>query len=93
MIEKKITIKLKYGLHARPSSYIVVKLTPLKLDKAIITHKNKTAQLKSILDLLTLFVEENSEVTVAFSGVDEEVALKIVEDILNEKENDSIYNT
>ena len=91
MIKKILKVNLVYGLHARPSSHIVSKLTPLKLDKAEISCKNKTADLKSILSLLTLFVQPGDEVEVELSGANEKEALKIIEDVFNEKENDSIY--
>jgi len=92
MIEKIVKLNLKLGLHARPSSYLVIRLTPLKLDKALLTYKNKTADLRSILSILTLFIEPGSDVQVTLSGPDEEQALKIIEDIFNEKDNGEIYD-
>ena len=92
MLEKKLKVNLQYGLHARPSSHIVTKLAPLKIDHGAILCKGNTADLKSILSLLTLFAGPGDEVTVQLSGPDELQAMSIIEDILNEKDNEEIYN-
>jgi phosphocarrier protein HPr len=90
-MEKKIKMNLQYGLHARPSSHIIVRLAPLKLDSATLTYKDKTADLKSILSIMSLFVEVGAEVIVNITGPDQEQAFQIVESIFNEEENQVIY--
>jgi len=91
MITKKLKLNLEHGLHARPSAYIVQNIGPLNLDIATITYKNQTADMKSILSLLTLFTENGSEVTIKISGTDENKALSILEDILSGKKTTEIY--
>jgi phosphotransferase system HPr (HPr) family protein len=91
MIETTITVNLKLGLHARPSAYIVSKLKVLQLNTAILTLNGKTADLRSILSVLTLFANAGDELRVVLEGPDEEIALKILEDIFNEKDNAVIY--
>jgi phosphocarrier protein HPr len=92
MIKKSVKLNLALGLHARPSAHIVSKVGPLKLDKAIMNYNGRTADLRSILSVLSLFILTGEDVEVILSGPDEEMALKIIEDIFNEKDNESIYN-
>lgn len=91
MIERKLTVKLKNGLHARPSCYIIKKLQPLNLKVATLTYGKETADLKSILSLLTLGVMPETVVTIKLSGEDELLALSIIEDVFSEKDNNVIY--
>jgi len=93
MIEKTIKINLKLGLHARPSAYIVSKLKGLRLDKACLTFKDKTADLRSILSLLTLFAVAGDELKLVLDGPDEEMAFKILNGVFNEKDNAVIYES
>lgn len=92
MIEKIITVNLEYGLHARPSAYIVGKITPLRLKEALIIYDNIEANLKSILNLLLLGVTKGAQVKIKLSGEDESKALEILENIFNEKDNSVIYH-
>lgn len=92
MIKKSVQMKLVLGLHARPSSYIVTHIIPLKLDQAELSFNGKMADLKSILSLLSLFVPVGSFVDVILSGPDEEAALKIIEDVFSNDDIESILN-
>lgn len=91
MIKTPLKLNLKLGLHARPSSYIVIRLTGLQLNKATLTFKGITADLRSILSVLTLFAKEGDVLDLVLEGPDEEKAFKIMEDIFNEKDNAVIY--
>lgn len=91
MIETKLKLNLKLGLHARPSAYIVSKIKDLQLDQASLTLRKETADPRSILSLLTLFAKEGEEIEIKLSGPDEEKALKIIDDVFNERDNAVIY--
>jgi phosphotransferase system HPr (HPr) family protein len=91
MISTKLILNLKLGLHARPSAYIVTKMQGLQLDQASLTLRKESADPRSILSLLTLFAKPGDEIEIKLSGPDEEKALKIIEDIFNEKDNAVIY--
>lgn len=93
MIETPIKLNLKLGLHARPSSYIVIRLKGLRLKKATLACNGRTADLNSILSLLMLYVNCGDTLQLTLDGPDEEKALKIIEDIFNEKDNDEIYES
>jgi phosphocarrier protein len=91
MINTKLTLNLKLGLHARPSSYIVTKMQGLQLNCASLTLRNDSADPRSILSLLTLFAKQGDEIEIKLSGPDEEKAFKFIEGIFNEKDNTVIY--
>jgi phosphocarrier protein len=91
MVKTKLTLNLKLGLHARPSAYIVTKLTGLNLDKASLSLRDQLADPRSILSLLTLFAKKDDILDIELSGPDEEKALKVIEDVFNEKDNAVIY--
>jgi len=91
MINTKLTLNLKLGLHARPSAYIVTKMAGLQLDQASLTLRDQIADPRSILSLLTLFAKPGDEIEIKLSGTDEEKAFKIIEDIFNERDNAVIY--
>jgi phosphocarrier protein HPr len=82
MLEKLFIIRLNFGLHARPSSILVQRLQDLKLDSAEIERAGVRANLKSVLELLTLSCPHGTEVKVRISGKDEDKAMEIVQQIL-----------
>jgi phosphotransferase system HPr (HPr) family protein len=92
MIEKDITVRLKFGLHARPASLIVSKLGPLKLDSGNMTCKGLTVDLKSVLGLLTLAADTGAVARVRISGPDAEAAMAYVEQVLNAENFETAVN-
>lgn len=91
MINTSLKLNLRLGLHARPSAYIVTKMKGLQLEQAALTLNNQTADPRSILSLLTLFAKEGDIIELKLSGPDEEKALKIIDDVFNERDNAAIY--
>jgi phosphocarrier protein len=74
MKELKLKVKNETGFHARPASELVSLASKYQSD--IIIHKReKTANLKSILGLLSLGIAKNDEVVIQIEGVDEDQAL------------------
>lgn len=72
MIEKKVVVKHKVGLHARPASLFVQAAKKFASD---ITVKNLTAggeavDAKSIIGVLTLGVLQNHEILIRADGGD-----------------------
>ena len=91
MIKTELKLNLELGLHARPSAFIVTKMMKLKLDRVSLSLGNQTADPRSILSLLTLFAKKDDILDIELSGLDEEKALKVIEDVFNEKDNSEIY--
>lgn len=80
--KKTFTIKNKVGLHARPASILVQTANKFKSDIKI-EKDGRIVSAKSILGVLSLGAEKGSTIIVTVDGVDEEEALKTIEDLVN----------
>ena len=84
MKEKKIIIKNKLGLHARAAAKIVT-LTNKYNSKIKIINGAKIADAKSIMKILMLAAPKGTEILISASGKDEDLAIKNLEKLFNEK--------
>ena len=82
MIRKKITIKNKLGLHARPCS-LFVKTAGNFRSEIKIEKDDMLVNGKSIMGMMMLAAECGSELEIIVEGVDAEEALKTLEDLIN----------
>ncbi len=82
MIIKKFVIKNKVGLHARPAAVFVQTASKFESRITLSAH-GKKANAKSIVEVLSLGVEEGAEVTIAVDGRDEKDAMKAIEKLMN----------
>ena len=77
MVENRIVVKHKAGLHARPASVFVQTANKFHSE---ITVKNLTGgdpvDAKSILMVLTLGVSQNNEIQIWAEGPDEQAAVQ-----------------
>jgi phosphocarrier protein HPr len=73
MIERKVKIINKAGLHTRPAATIVKLAARYKCD-FFISRDGMHINGKSIIGVMTLAAEIGSELTLTFNGVDEEKA-------------------
>lgn len=64
-----VRVTNEFGLHTRPAAHIVKLLQTAKSDVRI-THKDRTADAKSILGILMLGIQKNEEVILTISGID-----------------------
>ena len=85
MIEKKLKIKNKWGLHARPAGKFI-RLAAKSSSEVYLEKDGEKANGKSILEILSLALEYNSCVKVIVNGKDEEDAIKTIEDFLSSQE-------
>jgi phosphotransferase system HPr (HPr) family protein len=84
-VERKIRVKNKQGLHARPAALFVQIAN--KYDSAIkVIKDDQVVNGKSIMGILMLAAEKDSEVTLIAEGNDSEEALNELELILNSDE-------
>ncbi|KPL83182.1 hypothetical protein SE15_07970 [Thermanaerothrix daxensis] len=75
MVEAKVLIKNKVGLHARPASLFVQ--TANKFKSAITAiHGERKANAKSILSVLTLGADQGAELVLQAEGEDAEEAVQ-----------------
>ena len=73
MIEKKVKIVNKAGMHTRPASAIVKIASKYRSDFYIVKN-NFRINGKSIIGVMTLAAEQGSELTLVLEGEDEEKA-------------------
>ena len=87
MPEVKIVVDHKVGLHARPAA-IFVKAANKYTSDIQVTKDDRTINAKSILSVLTLGVNQGTEITIHAEGEDADAALQelvaLVEDNFGE---------
>jgi len=81
MIEAKVLINNKVGLHARPASLFVQAASKFTSNVQVScqdpeTNEIRVANAKSILGILTLGVFQGMELTIQANGEDEESAIQ-----------------
>ncbi|MDI6845459.1 MAG: HPr family phosphocarrier protein [Candidatus Saccharicenans sp.] len=84
MIEKKITIKNKLGLHARAAVKFVNLANQFSSSVKIVKDGNEVDG-KSILGLLTLAAARGTAIKLVVNGRDEAQAMKALCDLINNK--------
>lgn len=82
MLEKRITIKNKLGLHARAAVKFVNLANRFGASVKIVKDGNEIDG-KSILGILTLAATQGSEIMLLVAGKDEDSALKALADLIN----------
>jgi phosphotransferase system HPr (HPr) family protein len=88
MPEVKIVVNHKVGLHARPAAVFVKAANKFASDIQV-TKDDRTINAKSILSVLTLGVNQGTEITIHAEGEDADAALQeliaLVEDNFGEE--------
>jgi len=82
MIEKKLTIKNKLGLHARAAVKFVNMANRFSSTVRIVKDGSEIDG-KSILGILTLAATQGTQIRLLVSGKDEEAALGALEELVN----------
>lgn len=77
MISKKITIKNKSGLHARPAGDFVETAKKYGADIKV-SFNEKTKSAKSVIGILTLGIHKDSVIEVIADGPDEKEAIEAI---------------
>ena len=83
MKELKYVITDPLGIHARPAGKMVKLAGGYKCDIQII-FSGKTANAKRIMGVMALSVKQGNEITITFSGEDEEQAAQAINKFLAE---------
>jgi len=84
MIEKKIAIKNKLGLHARAAVKFVNLANRFSSSVKIVKEGNEIDG-KSILGILTLAATQGTQIRLLVSGKDEEAALGALEELIDNR--------
>jgi len=84
-ISKKLTVKNKQGLHARPAALFVQVANKFE---SRITVRNDSEEVngKSIMGILMLGAEKDSTIFVEAEGEDDQLALQELEKLVNNEE-------
>jgi phosphocarrier protein len=87
VIQKKLVIQNKVGLHARPASVFVQAANEFKSN--IFVEKNgKKVLVKSILGVLSLGAEKGAIISVEIEGEDEQEAMNTISELIANKFGD-----
>ena len=84
MTTKKLIVKNRAGIHARPSSFIVEKASAFQ-SSITIEKGNLTVNAKSIMGIMTMAAGYNTELTLTAEGVDEVEAAAAIEQLFESK--------
>ncbi|WP_240374443.1 HPr family phosphocarrier protein [Bacillus piscicola] len=74
MVEKKVEVKLKTGLQARPAALFVQEANRFQSD-IFIERGDKKVNAKSIMGIMSLAVRSGSTINITAEGSDEQEAL------------------
>jgi len=88
MIKKQITIINKLGLHARAAAKLVSLASSFDSDIRI-TKQDKTVNAKSIMGVMMLAASQNSAITVAIDGEDENIAMQKIDCLIKDRFGES----
>jgi phosphocarrier protein HPr len=83
MVEKKLTVKNKTGLHARPASQLVRKCSKFK-SKIYIKTEDKEVNAKSIINILSAGITQGTKIILCTEGEDEVEALEVIANFIND---------
>lgn len=84
MIEKKVHIINKLGLHARPAA-LIVKTAAQFVSHITLLKDGLQVNGKSIMGVMMLAAEYGSEITIRANGSDKEAAVEALEALIQSK--------
>ncbi len=82
MIRKPITIGISNGLEARPIA-LLVQVASQYTSNIYLESEERKVNAKSIMGMMSLGLDAGEKVTVSVDGVDEEEAMKGIEEYLS----------
>lgn len=88
MLEIRVVLTNKAGLHARPAGALVRTAAKFNSRITVATDEGKTADGKSILGVLALGAREGAAVTIRIEGDDEEEAAAALQSFFAEQGRD-----
>ncbi len=84
-IEKKVTVNSKHGLHARPAAMFVQIANRYDSDVTV-RRGDEEVNGKSIMGILMLGADHNSELVLVVDGTDADAAFKDLEGFLGKED-------
>lgn len=90
-VEKKIVVKNRMGLHARPAALFVQAANKFDSDITVVKD-NQEVNGKSIMGILMLAAERDSIIIINASGKDAQEAVSELEKIVSAEDLDNIFH-
>ncbi len=87
MVSGKVTASNQIGLHARPATAFVQKANEFK-SSIWIEKDERHVNAKSLLGVLSMGITQNTEITIIADGPDEENALAVLTDLMQNQLKD-----
>jgi phosphotransferase system HPr (HPr) family protein len=84
MLNKKLTIINKLGLHARASMKLI-SLAGRFQSQILIRYQNNEVDAKDILNVMALGAAQGAEIELIVSGEDESIALEKIVELINDR--------
>ena len=75
MVNKKVMVTNKVGLHARPATFFIQKANEFK-SSIWVEHEDRRVNAKSLLGVLSLGIIQDTEIDVIANGADEKDAVE-----------------
>lgn len=83
MITRQFTIHSQYGFHLRPAQVMVEQMTPFESNIQIKKQNGVSADAKSLLNLMSLGLNDGQTVEIEISGTDEAAAMEKMEELFH----------
>ena len=84
MLQERITVRNKLGLHARPSA-LLAKTAGLFKSAITLTHEKRCVDAKSILGLMTMALPCGTGLVVTADGPDEKAAVESIVELFRDR--------
>ena len=84
MVEKRVVIKNRGGIHARPASQLVQRAAEFA-SNVYLQKDSERVNAKSIMGIIALGVTYNSEIIISAEGPDEEEAASAIAELFESK--------
>lgn len=84
MVQKTLTITDDTGIHARPATQLVSKAGKFTSEMTI-EYNGKSANLKSIMGVMSLSIPKDATITIKAEGPDEQEALDAIYEIIKQE--------
>jgi len=84
MLERKLTVSNRLGLHARASARLVQVLSAFKANATLIA-KGREVNAKSIMGVMLLAAGQGTPVTIRVDGEDEAAAVEAVAELFEQR--------
>lgn len=84
MVEKRVEVRLKTGLQARPAALFVQEANRYKAE-IYVEKDGKRVNAKSIMGVMSLAIASGTEIVISAEGIDAEKAVEKLADMISQE--------